>query len=116
MASAYPTELSTVSVALDLLDVDGDPRIASAVTRTSERLEPLVAPLDYLTIDWDALETIMRSPEDERKLRLAHQLLEAPQDKHGNFDLDDGTYVIVNWIEDGKHRRRLQRIDDPPPL
>ena len=78
VASAYPTELSTVSVGLDLLDVDGDPRMASAVTRTSERLEPLVAPLDYVTIDWDALEAIMRSPEDERKFRLAHQTARGP--------------------------------------
>jgi hypothetical protein len=58
MVSAYAADLSTVSVALDLLDVDGDSRIGSAVRRTSQRLEPRVAPLDYVTIDWDALEAI----------------------------------------------------------
>jgi hypothetical protein len=114
MVSAYPAELSTVSVALGLLDVDGDPRIASAVRRTSERLEPRVAPLDYVTIDWDALDEIMRSPEDQRKLQLAHRLLETSQDKHGNFHLHDGTYYIFGCIEDGKFRVRLRRINEPP--
>ena len=114
MVSAYPAELSTVSVALDLLDVDGDPRIASAVRRTSERLEPLVAPLDYVTIDWDALEGIMRRAEDQQKLRLAHGLLEAPQDEPDKFHLYDGTYYMRGCLEDGKFRVRLRRINEPP--
>lgn len=114
MVSVYPAELATVSVALDLLEADSDPRIGSAVSRTSERLEPQLAPLDYVTIDWDALEAIMRSAEDQHKLRLAHGLVEARHDRPFGFHLYDGTYYITNWVEDGKSRLRLRRISEPP--
>lgn len=114
MVSVYPADLSTVSVALDLLEVDSDPRIGSVVSRTSERLEPRLAPLDYVTIDWDALEAIMQSAEDQRKLRLAHGLLETPQQEQGGFQLHDGTYSIVCRIEDGKFRRRVKKHEPPP--
>ncbi len=111
LVSAYPAELFTVFVALDLLEVDGDHRIASAVGRTTERLDPLVVALDYVTIDWDALEAIMSSREDKRKLRLAHELLETTPDKGGAYHLHDGTYYILGTIEDGKFRRKLKKVE-----
>jgi hypothetical protein len=113
MVSTYPVDLAQVSVALDLLEVDHDARIGSAVTRSSERLDPTVAPLDYVTIDWNALEVMMGSVEDQRKLRLAHELLET-RPEHGSFRLHDGTYYMFGTIEDGKFRLTLGRIDEPP--
>jgi hypothetical protein len=114
MASTYPAELSTVSMALELLEVDTDPRIQSAVSRTSERIVPLTAPLDYVTIDWDALEASMRSAEDQRKLRMANELLEGPDVEQGLFHFDNGTYYILGIIEDGNFRQKLLRTDEPP--
>jgi hypothetical protein len=55
----------------------------------------------------------MGSPEDQRKLRLAHELLET-RPEHGSFCLQDGTYYMFGTIEDGKFRRSLRRIDEPP--
>jgi hypothetical protein len=51
--STYPADRSKVPVALDLLGVDRDPRIGAAVVRTTEQLDSDVAPIEYVTIDWD---------------------------------------------------------------
>ena len=56
----------------------------------------------------------MRSAEDQRKLRLAHELLETPPDDSGFFNLHDGTYYILGTIEGGKSVVRLRRMDEPP--
>jgi hypothetical protein len=109
--STYPADDSKISVALDLLGVDRDPRIGAAVGRRTEQLDPELASVDYVTIDWSALEGAMRSSEDQRNLKLAHGLLETSSDEHGLFHLHDGIYRIVGNVEDGEFRVRLRRIN-----
>ena len=107
--SRYPAELSTVSVALDLLKVESDPRLTAAVKREKEFIDPAVAAVDYVSIDWDAVERASESDDERRRVALARGLLDGAPDEGGLWHLVDGTYSIVGTIRDGRFQVDLKR-------
>ena len=109
LVSRYPAELSTVSVALDLLKVESDPRLTAAVKRETEFIDPAVAAVDYVSIDWDAVERTAESDDERRRIALARGLLDGEPDEGGLWHLVDGTYSIVGTIRDGRFQVDLER-------